>query len=41
LLEYNIPSDITGGIEPKLNSIYSISGIRGYGDTLHIFTDFL
>ena len=30
LLEYNIPGDITGRIEPKLNSIFSIPGIRRY-----------
>ena len=30
LFEYNIPGDITGRIEPKLNLILSIPGIRGY-----------
>ncbi|HZC48596.1 MAG TPA: hypothetical protein VE244_05990 [Nitrososphaeraceae archaeon] len=30
MLEYNIPGDITGRIEPKLNSISDVPGIRGY-----------
>jgi hypothetical protein len=29
-LKYIIPGDITGRIEPKLNSIYSIPEIRRY-----------